>query len=43
MNSNSVALRDLLAAHQARAENTLDQWLPKQSVAPETLHKAHDN
>ncbi len=40
MTSNSAALQDLLAAHQARTENTLDHWLPKACVAPETLHKA---
>lgn len=40
MSSNSGNLKELLSAHQARTENTLDHWLPKQSVAPETLHKA---
>ena len=40
MSSNSANLKELLTAHQARTENTLNYWLPKQSVAPETLHKA---
>ncbi len=36
----SNSLKQLLAAHQARTETTLDHWLPKPSIAPATLHKA---
>ena len=36
----SNSLKQLLTAHQARTETTLDHWLPKQKIAPATLHKA---
>ena len=33
-------LKQLLSAHQARTEATLDHWLPKPNIAPASLHKA---
>jgi len=36
----SNELKILLAAHQARTETTLDQWLPKPNIVPATLHQA---
>lgn len=36
----SDVLKALLATHQTRIENSLDHWLPKESIAPSKLHKA---
>jgi geranylgeranyl diphosphate synthase type II len=40
MSNNAASLKGLLSFHQARTETALDHWLPKESVAPRTLHKA---
>ncbi|HHJ80535.1 MAG TPA: geranyl transferase, partial [Candidatus Tenderia electrophaga] len=34
------ALKQLLSAHQARTETTLEHWLPKPTVTPASLHQA---
>ena len=39
MNSNH-ALKEQLTFLQARTENTLNHWLPKPSISPQTLHQA---
>jgi len=38
--STNYALKEQLAFIQVRTENTLDHWLPKPEIAPQTLHKA---
>ncbi len=40
MNNNAASLKELLAFNQARTETTLDHWLPSETIAPKTLHKA---
>ncbi len=34
------ALKQLLSAHQARTETTLERWLPKPAITPASLHQA---
>ncbi len=37
---SDAALRELLVAHQARTETSLDHWLPPADIAPQRLHRA---
>ena len=38
--STNHALKEQLTFLQARTENTLDHWLPKPEITPQTLHRA---